>query len=565
MAPWAERAVLCAALMAPGACAEPGTVQRSSRDGDAVYGGTAVIAGQSDLDDLNSLVSTDRYTQEVLRYALFLPLLRYDRKLGYEPALAHAWEVLGDTGAIMRLRRDVRWHDGRPTSAHDVVFTFERAKDTLTAFPDADQFTHWTDAEAVDSFTVRFRFSPHAEPLAGLPFLPIMPRHLLDSIPANRLAQASFNQRPVGNGPFRFVEYRAKDRWVFESNPDFPAALGGRPYLDRLVWRVIPDGPAQVIEARTGGADLVLAPLADNFAALDAEAGLRGIVRPGQQYGFVGWNSRRRPFNDARVRVAMSLAIDRQQMIDVLRGGHGELAIGPVFPGHWAYNGRLEPLPYRPDSARTLLERAGMRDADGDGILELQGGKAFVIELKYPASSGLNRGLAELIEHQLAKVGVRVRLRPTDFQVMIGDITSPERNFDAVLMGLASDFNLDVRDLFHTAALGGPYQFASYSNPEVDRLLDEVEVLVDRAQAKPRWDRLQEILREEQPWSFLYYFPDLYVASERLQGVEMDDRGALINVARWWIRPEAPAARVGEPARDDSGARSRSPAAVPSR
>ncbi|MGH7553448.1 MAG: ABC transporter substrate-binding protein, partial [Longimicrobiales bacterium] len=251
--------------------------------------------------------------------------------------------------------------------------------------------------------------------------------------------------------------------------------------------------------------------------------------------------------------------------IDVMRGGHGELAIGPVFPGHWAYNDRLQPLPYDPDSARALLQMAGIRDASGDSILDLPDGRSFEFELQYPASSALNRGLAELMQSQLARIGVRVTLRPTDFQVMIADMTSPERKFDAVLMGWASDFRLNLRDLFHSNARGGPYQFASYSNPEVDRILDETAVTVDRTRAKPRWDRLQEIMREEQPWTFLYYFPDLYVANERLQGVEMDGRGALVNVARWWVRPLDEQTTPVAPEPGDSTARSRTQGAAPAR
>jgi peptide/nickel transport system substrate-binding protein len=554
--------LLCCALLA-GACAGDAGSAASSDEGAPDSGGTAVVAAPSDLDHANSLVSADRYTQELLRYALFLPLVHYDSALGFAPALARSWEMLGDTGVVMHLRDDVRWHDGVRTTAHDVVFTFQRARDTLTAFPNAEYFARWAAAEVVDSLTVRFRFEPHADPLAGLPFMPIMPRHLLDSIPPARLAQAAFNHAPVGNGPFRFVEYRPGDRWVFEANRDFPPALGGRPHLDRIVWRVIPDGTAQAIEARTGSADLILTPPAEQFDALDDDPALRGIVRAGRQYGFIGWNHRRAPLDDARVRRALTMAIDRRLIIDGLRGGHGQLAVGPIFPGHWAFNDALEPLPFAPDSARALLALAGIGDGDGDGVAERPDGRDFELELKYPSASDFNRDVAQLLQAHLAAVGVRLVLRPVEFQVLVADLTGAARDFDAALMGWESDFRVNLRDLFHGAALDGPLQFAGFRNTEVDRLLDEVARTVDRARAKPLWDRLQELLRDEQPWSFLYYFPDLYVASDRLRGVAMDDRGALVSVARWWI----PADRQGPraPARSDSAGRSPNPAAVPAR
>src|SRR5690606_9113970 len=127
---------------------------------------------------------------------------------------------------------------------------------------------------------IRFRFRPHGDPLASWPFAPIMPRHLLDTVPPERLRTAAFNKQPVGNGPFRFVSARANDRWVFEANPDFPEALGGRPYIDRVVWRTIPDNAAQVVELMAGTADLILSPRADQLRELDAHPEIRAHLRP---------------------------------------------------------------------------------------------------------------------------------------------------------------------------------------------------------------------------------------------------------------------------------------------
>ncbi|HSH45612.1 MAG TPA: ABC transporter substrate-binding protein, partial [Longimicrobiales bacterium] len=253
--PRSRATAVCALLslvVFAGACGDSTRAPRS--------GGTVVIGAGSDLDHANPLVSVDAWTSEVLRFALFTPLVRYGEDLSYEPYLAESWETSGDTAVTFHLRDDVRWHDGTRTTAHDVLFTYERATDPETGFPNSDYFNRWTGGEVLDSFTIRFTFQPHAEPLAGLPFTPVVPRHLLDSIPAAQLRQAAFNQHPVGNGPFRFVSQRSNDRWVFERNPDFPEGLGGPPNLDRLVWRVIPENSAQLAEIRAGEADLILQP-----------------------------------------------------------------------------------------------------------------------------------------------------------------------------------------------------------------------------------------------------------------------------------------------------------------
>lgn len=501
-------------------------------------GGTVVIGAGSDLDFANPLVSVDAWTNELLRYVLFTPLIRYGPDLTYEPALAESWEMDGDTAVVFHLRRDVAWHDGRPTTAHDVLFTFERAKDPATAFPNADYFAHWTGGVVVDSYTVRFDFEPHAEPLGGWPFTPVVPEHALDTVPPEQLRQTSFNTAPLGNGPFRFVSRRAGDRWVFEANPDYPDGLGGPPNLARLVWRVIPENSAQVAEVRVGEVDLALQPRPASVRAEAQREGLRAVLKPSRQFSFIAWNGRRPPLDDARVRRALALAIDREEILMALRSGLGEPGVSPVAPFHWAWAEELEPLPFDPDSARALLAAAAVRDTDGDRILERRDGSDFDIEIRFYAGTDFSRDVAEAVRADLAAVGVDVTTRPTELTTLFADVTSPDRQFDAALLGWAADFRLDLRDLFHSDALGGPYQFSSYANPEVDSLLDRATAEQDRERAIPLWHRIQGILLEEQPWTLLYYQTDAFLARERVRALEMDIRGALVNVADWWVETE---------------------------
>ena len=538
------------------ACAE-----RETADGGAgaqpVRGGTLVIGGPSDLREANGLVANDKYTQEVNRYLLFLPLLHYTAKLEYEPALASSWELSGDSAAVFHLRPDVRWSDGTPTRARDVVFTYRRALDPETAYPNGEYFAAWTGIHELDSLTVRATFRPHNEPLAGVPFLPVMPAHLLDSIPPARLSQATFNHQPVGNGPFRFVEYRANDRWVFAANPDFAPSLGGPPLLDRIIWRVIPDATAQAAELQTGNLQLALAIDAQQFAALDSLPAIRGVVKPSRQYGLIGWNHRRPPLGDARVRRALSYAIDRDEILRTLRAGYGQLAVGPIGPYHWAFDATIAPLPFSPDSARALLRQAGITDRNGDGRLDLPDGRTFTIELEFPGASVANRDIAQVIDADLEELGIRLEQRSVDYNAMIQRVISPERDFDAFLTSFENDFRINLRDLFHSAAAQGPFQFAGYHNPRVDTLIDLTSKPLSRDQARPLYAELQRIIRDEQPWGFLYYAPELVLISERAQGVELDVRGVLVNASRWWLAGGG--ATTAPVAPGDSGGRSPAP------
>ena len=517
-----QKLFLLCALLALSACADaPEQSAAASRRDTA---GVAVIALQADLEYANVLVAGDRFTNEVLRYALFLPLVHYTAALDYQPALAESYTFEGDSAVTFKLRRDVYWHDGQHTTAHDVAFTFNRAADTATAFPNSDWLIGWGQPVVIDSFTVRFPLERMADPLASVALFPIMPRHLLEATPAAQLRQSPFNKNPVGNGPFRFVEYRAGDRWVLEANRAFPTALGGPPPLKRVVLRVIPDATAQAAELKAGNVDLALAIPVDQYQALDADPALRGIGRTTRQYAFVAWNTKRPGLSDPRVRRALTYAMDRPTMLAVVRKGHGELAASPIGRESWAFDSSLPPLPYNPDSARALLAAAGW----GDGKLK--------IELKYGANSQTAAAIAEMVRSDLSKVGVQVTPRALEYNTLLSQITSPRREFDAVMQAWENDIRPNFRDMFHSAVLRGPFQFASYTNPEVDRIIDQASSEPDRAKAKPLWSRFQTIMREEQPWTVIFHLRDLYIARERLQGVQMDVRGAFVTMPQWWIQ-----------------------------
>lgn len=514
-------------------------------DGDARRGGTVVIASGNDLGGFNALTQSEQSTMWVMQYALFLPLVSFDADIEYVPALASAWEWEGDTAVVFDLRRDVRWHDGERTTAADVVFTLDRARDPATGFPNAEYFEPFTSVEAVDSFTVRVAFRPHPVPLAGLASTPIMPRHLLDTIPPAELRNAPFNRAPVGNGPFRFVSRRANDRVVVEANPDFPEELGGRPRLDRVIWQVIPEASAQVVALRTGEADMALDVRADQVMALDTTAELRGIIAPSWQYHFIGWNGRVPALSDARVRRALTMAMDRDGLLRALRAGQGEVTSTPVDPSHWAHDPAVEPLPHDTAAARELLAEAGYENRDGDPWLEGEDGQELAITLKIPANHEYSSAVAELVRGDLQDVGVRLTTEATEFGTLLQDISGTDRNFEGVLLALDAGPRLSLRDMLHSDAMDGQFQLASYSDPAVDAILDSLATTVSRDAARPLWARLQRIVRDEQPWTYLFFAPQLLVVREDVNGVEVDARGPLVTLPDWWLDPSHPRAGSG--------------------
>lgn len=501
-------------------------------------GGTVVIADAGAPTVANPLIASDEYSTAMNSFLLFLPLVRFDSALELTPGLARSWNMESDTTAVLELHQTVRWSDDRPTTAEDVVFTLQRALEPETGYPNRDQINHIRGVEAVDSYTVRIRFEPVREPLAPLTSLAVVPRHVLGEVRGADLQSSSFNLQPVTNGPFRVVQARPGDRWVFAADTTHPEELGGRAHLDRLIWRAIPESSSMDVELQSGEVDVAVAVRSDVFDRLTAREGYQGIERPTLGYTGVAWNGRRPPLDDARVRRALSLAVDRTQILEGLRGGRGTLANGPVPRAHWANAESVSPLSQDVEKARTLLEEAGFRDSDGDGLVEDAAGEALRITLLFPANDDFNRDVAQVLQANFRAVGVALELRQLEFASLIQVITGPDRAFDGVLLGLNADPRLDLRGLFHSESLDDPFQVAGYNNPRMDSLLDAIET-AERNRARDLWREVQEVLAEDQPWLYLHGGSQLIIARSRVNGIEADLSGLLSSVTDWWVDPES--------------------------
>jgi peptide/nickel transport system substrate-binding protein len=370
----------------------------------------------------------------------------------------------------------------------------------------------------------------------------IMPEHLLGDVPVAEIPNHPFGvDCPVGNGPFVFVSHRPQESWTFRANPAFPAALGGRPYLDRYVYRVIPEQATLLTELLTGNLDLYVQTRADQAQAIERSAETELRVAQGREFVFVGWNTRRPELEDARVRRAIALAIDRASIVENLTHGYATPAQASVPPFHWAFDESLgERVGHDPDASRRLLSEAGWEDRDGDGVRENAAGVPLSITLSYNSGNQTRADISQVMQAQLAAVGVELRPESVDYNALMSRVMNPEsRDFEALFLNWAHEFRVDDADLFHSGRRDGPYQFTGIADPEMDRYIDTLKVVLDRDEAAPLWREYQRRVVEMQPFMFLYFPDRLSGQRRRLRDVEIDTRGEWVNIGEWWIEPGA--------------------------
>ena len=496
-------------------------------------------------DGMNAAASSDFSSTQHQQFVNLMTLVDFDENAEPRPYLAESWEVADDnTSVTFHIRRDVRWHDGERTDAHDVAFTYVTVTNPLTAFPNAAFWDHYVKGpegvEVVDDHTLTIRMQPHAEFLDPFRTLGILPEHLLADVPPDQLKQHPYgSQCPVGNGPFVFGSHDAQDRWVFEANPAFAAGLGGRPFVDRYVYRIIPEQTTILTELLTENTDVYIAPRPDQAQAIIDDPHLDLKRYPSRQYVFVGWNARRPQLSDPRVRRAITMATNREEIVGAILQGYGTVANSGVPTFHWAFDADVSAsFGYDPGGAMALLDEAGWIDRDGDGVRENADGLPLSFSIKYNTGNQQRQDVAEIMQAQLVDIGIAVRPQVVEWATLLQQINTPEsRDFDGVVMGWVVEYKLDDMDLFHSERIDQPYAWSGTENPAIDRLLEALSTTVDRHEARALWNEYQEVIMDEQPYTF-FYFPDrLDGVNKRVKGVEMDTRGDWQNIRQWHLDP----------------------------
>ncbi len=487
------------------------------------------MASGADLESGNPLVTIHPLSRQVQRYALFVTLVRYDSALAPQPYYARRWER-GDGGRTLTLHLadGLRWHDGVPTTARDAAFTFLAARDPATGYPRAAELAALDTAFALDDTTLVLRWrEPTAELPALLAELPVVPAHLLASLPRRALRTAPFNDAPVGNGPFRFVSRRRGARWTFTRNPDFPRTLGGPPRLNGFVVAVVDEATTKFAGLASGELDMAgIAPVMAELARRDAT--LRVLTYPVLFGTGLFFNTTRPPFDDARVRRAVSRSLDRARIVEVALAGYGMPTSSPVPPDSplaWHRAAEYDTL-----AADALLDDAGWRrGADG---LRRRGGRPLDVEL---LTVGSGDNVAEqLVQSDLAARGITLRVRQTEMGSFLTTVRATAKQFDLIAAGVPGDLSLSyVSALFATSQRGGTLDYTGFHLPGLDALLATAARAPSGEARLAAWRAVQVALDSLAPATWLYHSRGVQGVSRRVLGVRMDLRGELVSIHDW--------------------------------
>ncbi|HDQ04958.1 MAG TPA: peptide-binding protein [Deltaproteobacteria bacterium] len=514
-------------------CGKETTQEQSFQPPDKppAYGDIIVRGDIGDASNLIPILASDSPSHNIAGF-IYNGLVKYDKNMNIVGDLSQSWAISKDGLVItFHLRRGVKWHDGQPFTARDVLYTYQVTVDPKTPTAYAGDFLKVKKAEALDDYTFRVTYDKPFAPALISWSSAILPRHLLEG---KDITKSPLSRQPIGTGPYIFKEWVAGQKIVLVGNPDY---FESRPYIDGRVTRIIPDTATMFLELRARNIDMMgLTPLQytrqteNNLFRQNFEK-YRYLAFA---YTYLGYNLKHPFFADKRVRQAISYALNKEEIISGVLLGLGKPATGPYKPGTWAYNENVQKYSYNPEKARELLRAAGWTKKNKDGILE-KDGRPFSFELITNQGNETRQKCAEIIQRQLKEVGIDVKIRILEWAAFINDFIN-KRRFEAIILGWTVPLDPDAFDVWHSSKTAPQeLNFISYKNTEVDALLEKARSTFDQKQRKKYYDRFQEILAEDQPYTFLYVPDELIIISKRIRGIEPAPIGLGHNFIKWYV------------------------------
>ncbi|HET7621292.1 MAG TPA: ABC transporter substrate-binding protein [Gemmatimonadaceae bacterium] len=513
---------------------------------DAANGGTLVISSGSDatllFPPLTVNVTSAQVEAQIFEHlAEPGPELNMIGDEGWEGRLARSWSWSPDSLSIaFRIDSMARWQDGPPVRASDVAFTYGLYTDSLVGSTVAPLLSEIDSVVVRDSLTVVFWFS-HRSPeqfATAAMQMRILPEHLLSRADRKELASSDFARNPVGSGPFRFVRWVPRQLIELEANTEYHL---GRPHLDRVIWSIAPDYNAAFMRLMSGDADILEYMRPGDFEPLAKHPEIKTVRYPSLIYGFLLFNERdpndrSRPhpiFGDRTVRRALTMAIDRVQLVRSVYDSLAVPAIGPFTEALSTYDSTIRQIPYAPDSAAALLDATGWRDADGDGWRE-KNGRQLRFTIIVPSSSTPRMRAAVIMQEMFKQVGARAEIEQMDFPTH--GSRQEARRFDASMNTMSSDgVPSTIRQLWSTAAVKEGSNYGSYESPRFDALVDSAASQMNPEKAGAYYRQAYQLLADDAPAIWLFEPLSFAAMQQRIHPEGMRANGWWLNLKDWYI------------------------------
>lgn len=483
-----------------------------------VYSSTLNLSMSSSPARLNPILSNDSASSDISQW-LFNGLFKYDKDGNPAVDLASSYKFETDTKLIIKMKQNVLWHDGAKVTSKDVLFTYKQIIDPKVFTSIKSNFKEVKSVKALDEYTIEVIYKkPYFKSLETW-MVGLLPYHLLKD--EKSLMTSSFNKKPIGTGPYTIKGFEVgKDIKLYANKGYFE----GKPKIDEILYKFLPDPNTSFLFLKQNRLDLGgLTPLQiDRQINEEFKKNYKIVEKQSFGYSYVGFNLRNEKFKDKRIRQALAYAIDKQELVDILFFGHGKVCNGPFLPGTFAYNENVKETKQDLKKAKALLKELGYDKNN-----------PFTFEVVTNTGNDTRINAAQILQYQLAKAGVKMKIRVMEWQAFLNTIVHP-RNFEAVILGWGLALMPDAYPLWHSDSDKlGRFNFVGYRNKEVDRLIEKGSVTINREELGKIYKRLFKIIADDLPYLFLYIPNSITVVNDKIKNVEPAFTGVTHNQKDW--------------------------------
>ncbi len=483
-----------------------------------IFASTLNLSISSNPSRINPILSTDSASSEITNW-IFNGLFKYDKNGNIVCDLAKSYNFDTPIKLIIKLKENVKWHDGKLFSSDDVIFTYNMINSPKVFTPTKSSFDMVKSVRKIDDFSVEIIYKKPYFKALEIWMTGLLPYHLLKN--EKDLMTSKFNKNPIGTGSYKLKTLTISSDIILNANDDY---FKGRPKIDKISYKFIPDTTTAFYTLKQGQLDIGgLTPIQIDRQINDKfKKDFKIFEKPSFGYTYLGFNLKGTKFKDIRIRQALSLAINRQEMVDVLFFGHGKVCTGPFLPKTFAFNENIKVPLQNIQKAKQLLKQMGY---DKNNPFEFQ-----VIT---NANNSIRVNAAEILQYQLSKVGIKMKIRVMEWQAFLNTIVHP-RNFDAIILGWGLSLMPDAKPLWHsTSYKKGGFNLVGYSNKKVDTLIEQGAITIDKKKLSKIYKEIFTHISTDLPYLFLYIPNSITVVNDKIKNVEDALIGVTHNQKDW--------------------------------
>ena len=484
-----------------------------------LFASTLHLATSSNPSRLNPILATDSSSSEIAGF-IFNGLVKYDKDSSTIIGdLAKKFYFKDNKTLIFELRKNVKWHDGETFTAKDVLFTYEVLISPKISSPYSANFRFVESVRLLDDYKLEVKYKKAYFKALETWMMGILPEHLLKD--EQNLMSASFNTNPIGTGPYRLYQLEHSKNIILKANDTY---FESRPKIDKISFHIIADPMTRFLMLKSSALDLgSIEPIAYERQLSEEFFKKFNIFEDiTHSYTYLGFNLRREKFKNPKVREALSIAIDRQEIVDILFFKHAKVCTGPFLPGTKAFNPDVKAPKQDKQRAKKLLKEAGY-DAQNP----------FTFEIVTSNSSPVRPYAAQILQHQLKQVGVIATLRVMEWQAFLNMVVFPNK-FDSVLLGWGLSSTPDPYMFWHSDSdKKGGFNLIGYHNPKLNRMIEESQSIIDRDKLSLIWQKMFKMITDDNPYLFLYIPNSITAVDKKIKNIEPSLSGIWHNYILW--------------------------------